>query len=235
MKTVRVGDSVLINGDCINILESMNPESVDLCVTDPPYLISYETNMREKTEENKLLTTEIDGDSDPDLIRRFFPRLFRVMKMDTASFVFCRRDVEPFFRQQAVDAGFEWKGTIVWTKDKQTGGDLKGEFGRKYEDILFLHKGRFIIRGKRHSDVWPESTIHASKMIHPNQKPLGLFSKAVLSGSDEGDVTLDCFGGSGALAIVSNQLVRKSLVIEKDEERFNVMVNHVREQSTSLF
>lgn len=235
MKKARVGDAVMLLGDCIKIMEKMDGESVDLCVCDPPYLIEYKSNMRQKTADNEHMTEEIDNDNDPDLIRRFFPRLFRVLKQDTAAYVCCRIDVHEFFLQQALDAGFEYKGTIVWAKDKQTGGDLKGEYGRKYEVILFLHKGRVELRGKRHSDVWQFSTVPSSQMLHPNQKPVGLLARAVEDASDPGDLVFDPFGGSGTVAICCEKLARKSLTIELNPKRFDIMVNRVRVEATSLF
>jgi site-specific DNA-methyltransferase (adenine-specific) len=234
-KPVLMGASKFYQGDCIELMEELPAECFDLCVTDPPYLIEYKTNMRQKTADNELLTEEIEGDNDPDLIRRFFPRLYRVLKNNTAAYIFCRIDNHEFFLEQAVKSGFVYKGTIIWAKDKQTGGDLTGEYGRKYECILFFHKGRVELREKRHSDVWQFATVPSRQMVHPNQKPLALLARPIKDASDPGDVVFDPFSGSGGVAIVCEQSGRRSVNVELGSRRFDVLIKRFSVESTSLF
>lgn len=38
----------LYNGDCLEIMDNIDDKSIDLIITDPPYLINYQSNRRKK-------------------------------------------------------------------------------------------------------------------------------------------------------------------------------------------
>ena len=47
--------NTVITGDSLTILRNMEPESVDMVITDPPYGIDYQSNRpRSKTPENRF-------------------------------------------------------------------------------------------------------------------------------------------------------------------------------------
>ena len=48
----------LIHGDCIEALKKLPAESIDLILTDPPYGISYISNMREVSEKFDMLQND---------------------------------------------------------------------------------------------------------------------------------------------------------------------------------
>lgn len=54
-------------------MKAMPNESIDLIVTDPPYLISYNTNYR-KNKDHKF-TKEIANDNDPTVISKYIERM----------------------------------------------------------------------------------------------------------------------------------------------------------------
>ena len=69
--------NILKRGDCLQLISEIENESIDLVATDPPYLISYKTNMRTKTKQvrdksGKLVDhdfrSEIQNDANPQLI-----------------------------------------------------------------------------------------------------------------------------------------------------------------------
>ena len=53
---------------------------------------------------------------------------------------------------------------------------------------------------------------------HPTQKPEKLLAKLILASSNEGDLVLDPFGGSGSTAVTAKKLKRNYLSVEKEEE-----------------
>ena len=72
------------------------------------------------------------------------------------------------------------------------------------------------------SNLWTDITIPFWSMPentdHPTQKPEKLVAKAILASTDEGDVVLDPFLGSGTTSVVSKKLNRKYVGIELNEE-----------------
>ena len=86
------------NEDCIEGMKAMSNESVDLIVTDPPYLISYKTNYRK--DKSHKFGKEIANDNDPDVISEYIKECHRIMKDNTAMYMFCSFDKVDFFKRE---------------------------------------------------------------------------------------------------------------------------------------
>lgn len=89
-------DYILIyNDDCIKGMSNLKDNSIDLIVTDPPYLMDYKTNHRkDKTHD---FCKPIAGDDDEGLIKSFIKESYRVLKNDSAMYVFCNSNRIDFF------------------------------------------------------------------------------------------------------------------------------------------
>ena len=66
--------------------------------------------------------------------------------------------------------------------------------------------------------------------IHPTQKPVILFEKIIQDYSNENDLVLDCFSGSGTTAIACHRLKRRFICIEKDKEYFETSVKRYEDE-----
>ena len=88
----------IICGSCLTVMRDIPDKSVDLVVTDPPYLIDYKTNRRkDKLHE---FCSVIQNDDNPELISDYIAECFRIMKDDTAMYMFCSFDKVDFFKQE---------------------------------------------------------------------------------------------------------------------------------------
>ena len=68
------------------------------------------------------------------------------------------------------------------------------------------------------SDVEALRSWHKEKLGYPTQKPVALLERILLASSNEGDVVLDPFCGSGTTLVVAEQLGRRWLGCELDPE-----------------
>jgi len=224
----------IYNEDCLEGMKRIENESVDLVVTDPPYLINYKTNYR-KDKQHKF-SNAIENDDNPDVVSAYIKECYRIMKPDTAMYMFCSFDKVDFFKTE-LEKYFKVKNMIVWVKNNHTAGDLKAQFGKQYELIFLVNKGRSIINGKRITDVWNFKRVSSDKLIHQNQKPLALIEQCILKHSKEGDVVFDGFIGSGTTAEASVNTRRKYIGFELDEDYYNVAIKRLeyRNSLISLF
>ena len=209
----------IYNGDCIEGMENMPSESVDLIVTDPPYLISYKTNYRK--DKSHKFGKEIANDNDPYVIAEYIKECHRIMKDNTAMYMFCSFDKVDFFKQE-LEKYFKVKNMIVWVKNNHTAGDLKAQFGKKYELVFLVNKGRALFNGKRLTDVWEFDRVVGNNQLHQNQKPLELIEQCITKHSNVGDVVFDGFMGSGTTAIACINTNRNYIGFELDEEYYKV-------------
>lgn len=222
----------IYNGDCIVGMQSLSSCSIDLVVTDPPYLMSYRTNRRK--DKSHEYCKEIAGDNDFGLIESYVKECYRVLKDDSAMYMFCNSNQIAFFVGTAKEAGFKLKNIIVWVKDGHTAGDLYAAFGKKYEFVLLLNEGRRIFNGKRLTDVWSFSRVPWQHQIHQNQKPLALLEQCIKYHSDEGDVVLDGFMGSGSTAIAARNLGRNFIGWEIDKEYYDVAIERLQAEEATM-
>ncbi len=80
--------------------------------------------------------------------------------------------------------------------------------------------------GKQMRNLWRMSA-ERHKTPHPTEKPEKLLERIILIGSNEGNVVMDPFMGSGTTGVVAKRLRRKFLGIEIDEKYFNIAKNRI--------
>ena len=222
-------DMKLIYGDCLDIMQGMPDSSIDLIVTDPPYLINYRSRWNLNGNNSKAIM----GDNDYNLIKLSVSEMYRVLKNNSAAYIFCSQKKIDYFMECCRDSGFVIKNIIIWVKNNWTSGDLKAQFGQQYEVILLLNKGRKYINGKRLSDIWFFNKVAFQHQYHQNEKPVKLLEQCIIKHSDEGDTVLDPFMGSGSTGIACLHMGRKFMGIEKDGRYFGIAVNRIEMEQPS--
>lgn len=215
-------------GDCLEVMKDIPSESIDLIVTDPPYLIKYKTNRRKNKTHD--FCSEILNDDNYDLISNYIKQCYRIMKDNTAMYMFCNCDRVDFFKQELEKAGFKVKNMIIWVKNNHTAGDLKAQFGKQYEIIFLVNKGRCLFNGKRLTDVWNYNRVSGNKQVHQNQKPIDLLERCILKHSKDNDVVFDGFMGSGSTGVACINTNRNFIGIELDESYFNIAKERIEKE-----
>lgn len=96
--------------------------------------------------------------------------------------------------------------------------------------------GKKIAKYGQRFNVWNMSTEQSNiERRHPAQFPLILAKDHILSWSNEGDVVLDPFGGSGTTAIACLNTNRNYILIEKEEKYFEIAKKRIAEAKHNLF
>ena len=193
MEKVVIRDCTLIHGDCLEMLDEIAPGSVSCCFADPPYGIGYRGNHRKVMPKQEMLA----NDDKPRL--DFVPPIVKTIKNGGAVYLCTRFDVAPLWATALTEAGVQVKNPIFWIKDTLGMGDTTGDRGNAVEIVLFAHKGRHLLRGKRVANAWPIS--HDPTTLHPTTKPCELVRRCILASSDPGDLILDPCVGSGTTAV----------------------------------
>ena len=125
--------------------------------------------------------------------------------------------------QDAFKSAIEWSGfsvesQVIWDRGVHGMGDLKGSFAPRHDVIWFAVKGKFQFSGDRPMSVIKSKRVDPDKMLHPNEKPVGLMSYLVDAVTPRGGLVLDPFAGSGTTLLASEQMGRDSIGIEISEE-----------------
>jgi site-specific DNA-methyltransferase (adenine-specific) len=219
--TVTLEINKIHHGDCLQLMKDIPDKSIDLIVTDPPYLMNYQSNYR------KVKYKHIENDKDSKwLISASMKEFYRILKDDTAIYVFCSWHHIDFFKSE-FENYFKLKNIIVWNKNNTSMGDLKGSFAPKHEFILFGHKGRRVLEGFRHPDVL--NAKRTGNKLHPTEKPIDLIETFIKTSSKKDEVVLDSFIGSGTTAIAALNTSRFFIGIEKEKEYVDIANKRIQE------
>lgn len=79
----------IYNGDCLEGMAQLPNSSVDIVVTDPPYLIAYKTGRRKGRHKFKHEIINDHGEEAQNLIISYIHECYRVLKENTAAYFFC--------------------------------------------------------------------------------------------------------------------------------------------------
>lgn len=158
-----------------------------------------------------------------------FVKHLESLKIGGGLLCFSRWDVQQVFIDALKIAGFDVKSVLIWDREHHGMGDLKGNFSPQYDTIIFAVKGRYLLPGKRPSDVIRCKRLSGSELVHPNEKPLELMKKLVEYTTKPNDVVLDPFLGSGATIIAAKTLNRNYIGIELDEKYWKIANQRVED------
>lgn len=218
----------LYNGDCLELMKNIPDNSVDLVLTDPPYLCDYSRH-DSKSRFSKKIANDENNSANEGMIKKYLRECYRIMKDNTAIYCFCNYKKIDFFKQQIKIAGFNLKNIIIWDKQRNGMGDLSTTFGYSYEFIIFASKGQPKIRGQRISDVWRFARVKPKEQEHQNQKPVDLLIQAIEKSSDESGVVFDGFMGSGSTGVGCINTNRNFIGIELDKGYFDIAKKRINE------
>lgn len=204
--------------DCLEGMKELDDRSIDMIVTDPPYLMNYKSNRRVTRQKFDHI---LNDQNQSALISSYIKECHRILKNNTAIYMFCSWHNIDFFKSE-FQKYFKMKNLIVWNKNNHGSGDLKGAYAPKHELILYGHKGRTVFQCGRMADVIDFAKIPSADLVHPTEKPIGLLEYFIRNNSNESDVVFDGFIGCGSTALACMNLSRKFLGFELDSNYYRI-------------
>lgn len=214
----------IYNADCLDILRELPDKSIDLVLTDPPYGINvYNSVYKNRGEYRSKNSKARNGNYKPcewdkDIpCKDIFEHIFRVSKHQVI-----------FGGNYFIEYLHNSPCWLVWDKNNGTNDFADCELAwtnfksavRKY---LWTWNG-MLQHNMKNKDV----------RIHPTQKPLKLFEMILNDYSNENDLILDCFSGSGTTAIACHNLKRNFICIERDTDYYNASVERLKIAQSQL-
>lgn len=217
-------ENKIINADCLDILKQLPDKCIDLVLTDPPYGMNYQSGWREQKYE------KIKDDNNLDWLPDFLKELKRVSKDDAIWYIFCSWHNVDVFKKE-IQKVRNVKNILIWNKNNFGSGDLFCDYAPKYEMCIFCNENKKL-NGSRIANVL--NFAKTGNELHPTQKPVDMFGVLIQKGSNENDLVLDCFSGSGTTAIACHKLKRRFICIEKDKDYYEASCKRLEEEQRQL-
>lgn len=213
---------ILKQGDCLELLKKVKDNSIDLVVTDPPYLIDT-TGGGLYTQPDKQYVKELntmkDGFSEVVL-----NELCRVMKKINIYFFCSQKQIIPLTNYFVTQRKCNWN-ILSWHKTNPIPA-----CGNKYltdtEFVLFFREKGVKVYGEFNTKkTWYATPLNQSdkkKYGHPTVKPIEIVKNLIINSSNENDWVLDPFMGSGTTGVACKELDRNFIGFELDENYFSI-------------
>lgn len=235
----------IICGDCIEVMQEMPKESVDLIVTSPPYNLKNSTGngMKDGRGGKWANAKLVEGYSTYDDCmphddyaqwqRDCLTEMMRLLKNDGAIFYNHKWRVQGGLLQDRHDIieGFPVRQVIIW----QRKGGINfnpGYFLPTYEVIYLIAKPDFKLAPKAnaHGDIWQ----FTQEMNNPHPAPFPVHLIERIVSSTEAEIILDPFMGSGTTAIAALRHDRKYIGIDVAPEYCEMAEKRIEEEKKQL-
>lgn len=199
-------------GDCARVLRRLPDASVDLVVTDPPYLIRYESRDGKRV---------LNDDNDRWLFPAF-AEVGRVLKPGRFCVSFYGWSQADRFLAAWRAAGLTPVGHFVWLKRYASSRRLAE---CKHEVAYLLARGHASEPNRIIPDTLPWE--YTGNRLHPTQKPVTALAPLVEAYSRPGEVVLDPFMGSGSTLVAARALRRQVIGVELSPQHYETAVTRL--------
>ena len=203
----------LYHGDCRDV--DLPDESVDVLLTDPPYGMAFQSGWDTIRKSGPIRSDGVRQGM--RVVGSALSHLAPSFKPDLHALVFCHWESWPDFYDR-LSSHFTIKNALIWWKHGGGMGDLKVEYAKDYEVILYgVRSLSREINGKRPGAVLECPRVPASQRYVPFEKPVALLAGLVERHSRPGDLILDPFAGSGSTLVAAKALGRRAVGVELEE------------------
>lgn len=206
-------------GDCLELMKELPDGSIDLIVTDPPYGIE----LTPQRETGKFKGTKVINDDTLDWLPHLVSELYRVSK--NAVLVFCGWQKIDVFKIE-FEKLFTVKNILVWNKDWFGMGN---NYRPNYELCLLCCKTNVTTKSNNKSNILTYRRVAPQKLLHSCEKPIALLEDLISELSNEGDVILDPFMGSGSTCVAAVKTNRRYIGYELDAEYYDIACKRLDE------
>jgi len=235
----------IICGDCIEVLDKVKKPFADLIFADPPFNIGYKYDKyHDKVKKKNYIAWTKD----------WMTACGKVLKPHGSFYIAIGDDYAANVKIIADELGLIMRNWLIW--HYTFGQQMKTKFARSHTHIFYFvkdknnfmfndHAARVISdrqkkyqdkranpEGKMPDDVWDEYPrvcgTFKERLDFPCQMPESLLARIIRVSSNEGDLVLDPFSGSGTTPVVAAKLGRQFTGIEISKEYVRMSMERIR-------
>ncbi len=216
--------------DSISLLATLKNETVDLVLTDPPYIISKPSGFKSvKNGVERFAVSTEHGEWDKeenfsledlgDSIKEYY----RVLKKHGTMITFCDLWKISDVKRIMEEAGFKQIRFIEWIKTNPVPLNSSRNYLTNAREVALLgvKVSKPTFNSKYDNGVYQYPICHEKGRFHPTQKPYSLMWTLIEKHSSPGDVVLDTFAGAATTLLAAKNLNRGFIGCELDEEFFD--------------
>lgn len=217
------------NQSCTEGLRSMPDACVDMIFTDPPYYQHRAQNVLGLRNHKDVVTEfEFDGFTSEEEYLQFLEEVltecFRVCKPGASGYLWCGDDFVSYINRMVERVGFQFRKVIHWHKTNPFPAIYRRKmYANSMEMLVHFSKGapktwNHKPVNEMHNFIQAPICMGKERTKHKTQKPLKVCTPFIEISSNEGDLILDPFMGSGSTAVAARLLKRNFIGFELNPE-----------------
>lgn len=207
----------IIHGDCLEEMKNIASNSIDMILTDLPYgKVNRASNGLRNLDKGVADIVDFNLN---DLVKE----LVRVTS--GSIYIFCGTEQVSEIRKEMVRLGLSTR-LIIWNKTNPSPMNGQNIWLSSIECCVYGKKKNATFNEHCKGSVLNYPTVRGK--LHTTQKPVNLFEYLIKVSSNEGDIVLDPFAGSGTTGVACQNLNRDYILIEKDEKYVEIIKNRLQ-------
>lgn len=241
-----------------DIDQLLDGHKADLVVTDPPYNMNY-TGAGNTAKENRkgIMNDNMPEEEFKEFLTEAYKTMFHGMKAGASCYVFYKEMGHGTFITSMEDAGILYKQELIWVKNSlvlggskyqgiyepflfgmKAGGEMTWNGGRKQTNVIDsvdmmneeeLRKAlKELIGVKMDTDIIRNEKTKKND-LHPTMKPIKLLARLIRNSSNQEQIVLDLFAGSGSTLLACEQTNRTCYCTELDPKYVDVIIKRWEE------
>ena len=219
----------IYNMDCLEGMKLIPDNTIDLVVTDPPYLIETSGAGIYK-QADKQYVKELNDMKD-GFSTQVLDELCRIMKKINIYFFCSQKQIIPLLDYFVKGKKCNWN-LLTWHKTNPVPA-----CGNKYltdtEYILFFREKGVKIYGEFKTKftyyITPLNQSDKKKYGHPTIKPINIVTNLIVNSSLENGIVFDPFMGSGTTAVAAKECGRNFIGYELDSDYYEICNKRLEE------
>lgn len=219
-------------GDCRDVIPTMDRAAADLIVTDPPYGVKASSSTRRKKQDK---FTPILGDDDKQQVIKILAECTHPLRKYRHVYVF-GFTIDELKEPMSLGGCSE----LIWDKKSLGMGGGESPWGPQHEKICFgvyvpspagvkSGDGNLSARMRSGSIIRVPRKNGGQVSLHMTEKPVPLLTQLIESSSRPGDTVFDPFVGSGSTLVAAVILGRRAIGIEIDPQHALTIIDRVKE------
>jgi DNA modification methylase len=220
-------------GDCLEVMKTIPDNSIDAIITDPPYNIARKNNFK------TMGRAGIDfGEWDKGFdLFSYIDEVPRILKKNGSVVIFNDWKNVGEIARYCESKGLVIKDMLRWEKANPMPRNRDRRYITDYECAIWCTNKNAKWTFNRQDDKYQRPLFKGALTkksektygVHTTQKPLWLMEELLKIHTNENDVILDMFMGSGTTMVACRNLNRNGIGIEMDENYFNIAVSRTNE------
>ena len=229
----------LYNADCFDVMPMIADKSIDMILTDPPYLHIKGGNKGWVGKRYLYKNKERFNDSFINTNMSDFSKVEINKFLDVAKTKLIKMNCIIFCSELQLQYYFNWieknkykYNLIIWDKGNRVILN-RNRYMSNIEYIIRIYESKSTFNSIQNNQYYSKTKLNKldNNKQHITQKPISLINEFIQLHSNQNDIILDCFMGSGTTGVACQNTNRKFIGIEKETNYFDIAVKRIKDNN----